>query len=578
MAYIKNITFENYKALSDFVISFHETNILIGPNNCGKSTIIGAFRLLDLGLKKARNKRAEFIKKEYGEIGYGFNIDESDASISLENVATDYNQNSSCITFILSNSNKLILYFPERNSCIFTWENNGLPICNPSRFREAFPIDIQVVPVLGPIEHEEPILTDETIRKGISSHRSSRHFRNYWYRNHEGWDKYQELIEKTWPGMSIKKPELIDNELKMFCSENRIDREMFWAGFGFQIWCQLLSHLSRATADSTVIIDEPEIYLHPDVQRQLVGIIKDIGCYSIIATHSVEIISEADPSELLLIDKNNQNARRLKDINSVQKAIELIGSTHNITLAQLARTRRMVFTEGQNDGKLIRKIARRLGYSEIASGNDLTWFESGGFTSWESIKAFADVIEKTIDEKLAICTIYDRDYFCDEELLEIKNTLEKSGVLVIFHSVKEIENYLLSPKYIEKALKSLDERITELYIKEMINIISNEMKAEIQGQYLGKRINYFKNGREDISTISKDTLLIFEQKWNNFEERLKIIPGKIVLQKLREIIQSEFQISISDSKIIESINKDIINKDLSDLILSIEEFRKTTLK
>jgi len=51
--FIKSIKFNNYKALSSYKVNLQETNILVGPNNCGKSTIISAFRILDVALKKA---------------------------------------------------------------------------------------------------------------------------------------------------------------------------------------------------------------------------------------------------------------------------------------------------------------------------------------------------------------------------------------------------------------------------------------------------------------------------------------------------------------------------------------------
>jgi hypothetical protein len=40
------------------------------------------------------------------------------------------------------------------------------------------------------------------------------------------------MIESTWPGVSIAMPELHaeDRRLVMFCTERRIDRELFWAG------------------------------------------------------------------------------------------------------------------------------------------------------------------------------------------------------------------------------------------------------------------------------------------------------------------------------------------------------------
>jgi len=47
---ITSVTFENFKALEQFTLSLDDVNILVGPNNSGKSTIIGAFRSLDAGI------------------------------------------------------------------------------------------------------------------------------------------------------------------------------------------------------------------------------------------------------------------------------------------------------------------------------------------------------------------------------------------------------------------------------------------------------------------------------------------------------------------------------------------------
>ena len=66
--------------------------------------------------------------------------------------------------------------------------------------------------------------------------------------------------------MDIQRPEIEDmtGELTMFCLEDRMTRELYWAGFGFQIWCQILTHLSRVDDSGLVVIDEPEVYLHPE--------------------------------------------------------------------------------------------------------------------------------------------------------------------------------------------------------------------------------------------------------------------------------------------------------------------------
>ena len=182
----------------------------------------------------------------------------------------------------------------------------------------------------------------------------------------------------------------------MFCSENRQDREIYWAGFGFQIWCQLLTHLSRAHEFNLTVIDEPEVYLHPDVQRQLLGILRDIKVDVVLATHSTEILGEADPAEILLIDKTLRSAKRLRDVEGVQQALDAIGSIQNITLTQLARTKKILFVEGMDDYKIIRRFAKNMGFQELSSGADITPFESGGYSSWERVKSLAWGIQKTL--------------------------------------------------------------------------------------------------------------------------------------------------------------------------------------
>ena len=83
---------------------------------------------------------------------------------------------------------------------------------------------------------------------------------------------------------------------------NTTPRELDWAGFGFQIWCQLLTHIIRTDSTDTPIIDEPETYLHPDLQPHFLSIVRESEVGTVVATHSGEIISECDPSELTLID------------------------------------------------------------------------------------------------------------------------------------------------------------------------------------------------------------------------------------------------------------------------------------
>ena len=75
--------------MKDYSISLQGTNILVGPNNSGKSTIISAFRILDVALKKARSRKAEKVPIPSGTFGVGHRVPEENISVSLENIATN---------------------------------------------------------------------------------------------------------------------------------------------------------------------------------------------------------------------------------------------------------------------------------------------------------------------------------------------------------------------------------------------------------------------------------------------------------------------------------------------------------
>jgi ABC-type multidrug transport system ATPase subunit len=148
--------------------------------------------------------------------------------------------------------------------------------------------------------------------------------------------------------MSITPPENDGDYLHMFCMEERMLRELFWAGFGFQVWCQLLTHLDRGREDSILVVDEPEIYLHPDLQRKLFTILSSLGPSIVMATHSAEIISAAVSEDVLLIDKKALSARRLSPGGTAQLALDAIGSSHKVLHEKNAKTQRLPLLPSQS--------------------------------------------------------------------------------------------------------------------------------------------------------------------------------------------------------------------------------------
>lgn len=579
---ITGIEFYNFKAFSRYSVKLSHLDILVGPNNTGKSTILSAFRVLSVGIRRARSKKPESV---YGYNGAckGYALSSDTLPISVENVHTDYSETDTEVIFKLSNGNQLALFFPKEGGCNLIPKNRY--ISSPSQFTKEYPITVGVIPVLGPVEHHEELKTEDTIRQHLLSHRASRHFRSYWYRNPAGFDEFAQLLSATWPGMEIELPQRSDplgSQLSMFCRENRMSRELFWCGTGFQTWCQLLTHLSRSRSETLLVIDEPEIYLHPDVQRQLLGILRNTGPDILLATHSTEIMSEADPSDILLIDKSKRVAERLKDVKGVQEALYAVGSVQNITLTQLARNKRVLFVEDIDDFRTLRRFARRLGLTELSAGIGITPLKSEGVTSLDKVRSLAWGVGK-IGGELSIGTIFDRDYRCVEEIDQLLGEMKKELQFAYFHDRKEIENYLLAPSVIDRVIqrnladKRYRSELTTVQIEPsaiILERITDSMRTDIQGHYIAERIRFFERSPLDRSTVTSETIRRFDEKWNNIDSRMEIVPGKEVLRKLRTYLQDRYGFGLSDSQIIEAFRREEISSDLCFLLHELENYRK----
>lgn len=491
------VKFVNFKAFERYTLSLEHINVIVGPNNAGKSTVVSAFCALAAALRAAKFKAPQRIYfDDVSAIGY--RVPESSLPIALENVHTNYGSAASRLTFTLSNRNQLDLIFPADGGCVLVPIVEGQIVTSSAIFKKYFPISMTIVPVLGPLEHNETLREKNTVLDGLSTHRASHHFRNYWHYFSEGFTNFAELVKTTWPGMEVEPPEFnaSSGQLTMFCREDRLTRELYWTGFGFQIWCQLLTHLSRSKDSALVVVDEPETYLHPDVQRQILQIGRDSGCDILLATHSSEIMSDADPAEIVIIDKHKGAGERLKDVVGVQRALDAVGSSQNITLTSLARSRRVLFVEGIDDFRLLRRFARRLGLQELAAGIGIVPLPSGGFGSWSRVTTLAAGIAEALGSPLSIAAIYDRDYHSTEHVEEVVRALSANLTLAHVHVRKEIENYLLLPKALDRALdRALSERVARHgasatrneSIETLLLRITDPMRDDVMSQLVARR-------------------------------------------------------------------------------------------
>lgn len=578
------VDFERFKAFRRFTLHLRGFNVLVGPNNAGKSTVLAAFRILAVALRRAGSRNPDLIEGPNGE-AFGYHVDMSSISVAEENIFYNYDTSVPAgIKFRLSNGNELHLHFSETGHCVLIAKGN-LTRYSPSTFKKDFNCPIGFAPILGPVDHDERLVAKETASRALTNYSAARNFRNIWYYYPQRFEEFREILTKTWPGMDITRPELeyFDGKpvLLMQCPEDRIPREIFWAGFGFQVWCQMLTHLVQSKDRSLFLIDEPDIYLHSDLQRQLLSLLRNLGPDIIIATHSTEIITEAEPDDIVLVDKKRESARRLKDPSQLANVFSLLGSSLNPILTQLAKTRRAVFVEGK-DFQIIGRFAQRLKNSMVSNRAKFAVVPLEGFNP-QRLKNLKVGMETTLGGDVVAAAILDGDYRPTAERHKIEELCRKECTFVAVHRRKEIENFLLVPGAIDRAAqrrlvdrgkRTGNETEYNITAEAILDEFAEKKKQYVIAQLLAARRLFERENGNNMheASINEAVLSEVEQAWASFDGRMSLIPGKEAIGFLNERLHRLFSISVTSSAIIEAMRDSEIPYEIQQLIFSIASF------
>ncbi|ANL26472.1 hypothetical protein AMC90_CH00597 [Rhizobium phaseoli] len=587
------VDFTHFKAFKRFTLKLKNFNILVGPNNSGKSTILAAFRILAAAMRRASARKATLVHSPNGMVA-GYEIDLSSISVAEENIFYNYDDDEAAtVVFQLSNRNSLTLYFPEQGVCCLLPDAQGKNFGSPSTFEKHFNCPIGFVPILGPVDHHEQLYEREAARLALFSYTAARNFRNIWHHFPERFGEFRDLLQQTWPGMDIQRPEIDRTHdkprLHMYCPENRRSRELFWSGFGFQVWCQMLTHVIQSSNVSIFLIDEPDIYLHSELQRQLLGILRTLGPDILLATHSTEMITEAETNDIVLVNKAKSSGKRINTPSEVSHVFNVIGSNLNPILTQVAKTRRVLFVEGK-DFQILGRFARKLGATGVGNRRDFAVVPIEGFNP-ERIKHLKAGVETTLGSKIHAAAILDRDYRSAEECDYIENKCRDFCAFVAIHRRKEIESFVLVPKAIDRAIahRLLEQakrsgrdvkHVGEIDILPRLLKFCEEKKNYVSAQYVSSRTLFEKtnpSGRHPAK-YTEIALQEFDENWKEGDRCFELVPAKDALSILNAYIAEKFGISITASAIIDAMHADEIPRDMANLVEELEKFSKLALE
>ena len=306
-----------------------------------------------------------------------------------------------------------------------------------------------------------------------------------------------------------------------------------------QIFVQILTHLWRLKPADVVILDEPDLYLHADLQRRLVRLLDSTEAQTITATHSSEMLAEASSESVVWVDKTRRRAIRRPKPASLEDLSTQIGSSFNLRLATALRARTVVFVEG-DDMSIIRELAKTIGADHLAGERNCAVIEIKGFSNWVRVEPFQWFVSNFLDGSVEVFVLLDRDYRPDAEVAEVRSALEAIGIHAHIWKRKELENYLLDPDALARASST-----TPSYISSQLASITDEMTEDILGKFAEKCHVSSPSASKNMAGTFIETNTEPGPQAQDVDWRLHRYPAKQILSALNKTLQEAGHSTVS---------------------------------
>ncbi len=541
---IKKLTINGLRGFSDetnihFAIPDNVTpgsglTILVGPNNSGKSTIIEAIHLLnssnDIIPISSRNvKNNGKIKIETEDLnGNVRTIESTDNNGAF--VQKKYNNEE--IDYWSDNMNTFIL--SSKRAFASTFHNNNY------QNRENYKGNVS-----------------------DSDYRSENNLNNNFggrlltiYKNRENFDNCLKKVISPIPKWTIEASN--SNNLYLEFSFDKIKHSSKGAGDGYINIFNIVDSLYDSTENNVILIDEPEISLHPDLQRKLFNLLVEYSKDKqiIVSTHSPYFVDWS------LFSEKTKIIRLKKDIDSI-KLFELSENTkkdiskilndyqkpHILSLNAneiFFLNDNVILTEGQDDVLCYRELFKKVNYSSTAS---FFGWGAGGATKMRYIlNILKDLGYNNVfiildnDQKEEIPNLqeeYPNYYFFPIAADDVRNKKRDKKIDDIIKYIEKIE---FDDDIKNDILNTINSKFTN-----KVGLVKDMKKFEINPEYeenfsllIDKLKKYFENNKQ-LSEINYEKNTIDASLLENEQKAHKLLEEWLNKNKLFEYTKNKYK-------------------------------------
>ncbi len=377
MRLLHYLEIENFKRFGDRQrIELDHPAVLIGPNNCGKTSTIQALALWSQAVKTWYDARKDSSAKERTATSINrLNI----VAVPVQRTRffwhnASVRKGNQDIPLIITVG---VVFEGRVEALSMRFRNQGdeLVYCTPADvgiannlelMSYAAQISVELLYPMSGLEVEEPTLQPGRIDVLLGQGQTAQVLRNLclmvFKQSSQDWARIQELMKRLFHVELHHPRETSRGSIELQYQQAHVKEplDVSSSGRGFQqmllIFAYLYSHKG-----SVLMVDEPDAHLEILRQKQVYVLLRDIatenGSQVIMVTHSEVILDEAlDHNLTLLLDGKADDLAKKQDIRN---SLKHFGTDHYVK----ARDRGYVlYVEGGTDVDMLRALAQQLNH------------------------------------------------------------------------------------------------------------------------------------------------------------------------------------------------------------------------
>lgn len=367
---------QNFKRFGDRQrIELDHPTVLIGPNNCGKTTAIQAIALWSQAVRSWFDAKGKAPPKErtstslnrlsitavpvqrtrYFWHNTSVRIANKDVALAIT-LGVLHKGKVEPVTMRFRNQGDELVYCTPDDATL----PNLLLIETAARLR------VELLYPMSGVETEEPILRPGRIDVLLGQGQTAQVLRNLCLMVHkvspEDWLRITQLMRRLFAIELGNPSETARGSIDLFYRQTQVREplDVALAGRGFQQMLLIIAYL-YSHRGSVLLIDEPDAHLEILRQKQVYLLLREIAAENesqvVLVTHSEVILAEALDHNLTLLLAGV--ADNLAAKTEIKNALKHYGTEHYVRTKQRGY---ILYVEGSTDLEILRALAGRLNH------------------------------------------------------------------------------------------------------------------------------------------------------------------------------------------------------------------------